>query len=63
MIEVHKIPEDNTVLFRVSPPLEVAVTNTYLSWETNQMWVQVKANRYFDSQPDRLEGSVFDRFE
>ena len=53
-------PEDGTVLLKVTPPLEVAVMNIHLNWETNQMWVQVQGNQYYDSQPDRIEGSEFD---
>ena len=61
MIEVHKTPEDGTVLFKVSPPREVAVTSTYLNWETNEMWVQAQGNQYYDSLPDQIEGSWIDR--
>ena len=60
MIEVHKTPEDGTVLLKVFPPLEVAVTSIYLNWETNEMWVQAQGNQYYDDQPNRIEGSWVD---
>ena len=60
MIEVRKTPEDNTLLSRVSPPLEVVVTSIYISWERNEMWAQVQENIYYDNQPDRIEGSEID---
>ena len=63
MIEVHRNPEDDTLLRRVAPPLEVAVTSIYTNWDKNEMWVQVQGNTYFDNQPNRLEGSVFDGLE
>ena len=63
MIEVHRNPEDDTLLFSVASPLEVAVTSIYTNWESNQMWVQVQSHIYYDNQPNRLEGSEFDGLE
>ena len=63
MIEVRKTTEDGALLFRVSPPLEVEVTSIYISWERNEMWVKVKGNMYYDSQPNQIEGSEVDERE